>query len=39
VLKAGIVWVWLSYVFSDIAEAAVMVFYYLKGKWVKRRVY
>ncbi|HNS35092.1 MAG TPA: MATE family efflux transporter [Mesotoga sp.] len=39
VLKAGIVWVWLSYVFSDIAEAAVMVFYYSKGKWVKRRVY
>ncbi len=39
VLKADIVWVWLSYVFSDIAEAAVMVFYYLKGKWVKRRVY
>jgi putative MATE family efflux protein len=39
VMKASIVWVWLSYVFSDIAEAAIMILYYLRGKWEKRRVY
>jgi Na+-driven multidrug efflux pump len=38
VMKASIVWVWLSYVFSDIAEAAIMILYYLRGKWEKRRV-
>ncbi|HQC13860.1 MATE family efflux transporter [Mesotoga prima] len=37
-MKASIVWVWLSYVFSDIAEATVMIFYYLRGKWETRRV-
>jgi len=39
VMKASTVWVWLSYVFSDIAEAAIMILYYLRGKWEKRRVY
>jgi len=38
-MKASTVWVWLSYVFSDIAEAAIMILYYLRGKWEKRRVY
>lgn len=37
-LKLDILWVWLSYVFSDIAEALVMIFYYRKGKWEKHRV-
>ncbi|HQQ57477.1 MAG TPA: MATE family efflux transporter, partial [Mesotoga sp.] len=36
-LKASIVWVWLSYVFSDITEALVMFIYYRKGKWEKKR--
>jgi Na+-driven multidrug efflux pump len=36
-LKASIIWVWLSYVFSDVTEALVMLIYYRKGKWEKKR--
>ncbi len=37
-LKASIIWVWISYVLSDIAESLVMIVYYRKGNWQKKRV-
>ncbi len=34
-----VLWVWVSYMISDLAEAGVLYSYYIKGKWKTRRVY
>lgn len=39
VLKLPVIWVWVSYMMADLAEAGILYGYYLKGKWKTRRVY
>lgn len=38
VFKADINWIWISYVFGDIVEYFVIMYFYRKGDWQKKRV-
>jgi len=38
-LNLSIRWVWLSYMFGDIAESVVFLFFYLRGDWKKKRAW
>jgi len=38
VLRLPVIWVWLSYVFSDFAESAIYLLFFRQGRWRTRRV-
>lgn len=37
-LKADIIWLWISYIVGDIIELFVIMYYYRKGDWKTKRV-
>ena len=39
VFKLPITWIWLSYMFGDIAESIIHVYFYKKGKWKNKRAW
>ena len=38
-LNLSIIWIWLSYMFGDIAEALVFIYFYLRGDWKRKRAW
>lgn len=38
ILKLDIMWLWMSYVVGDLIEFIVIMYYYKKGDWQKKKV-
>ncbi|HBT51770.1 MAG TPA: MATE family efflux transporter, partial [Petrotoga sp.] len=39
IFNQSLTWIWLSYMFGDISESLILLYFYKKGKWKKKRAW